>query len=161
MNTISAWTGRVLRGVCLLAFGVVFALMVAGVANRFYPLGNLGWSDEIIELAQVWMVFLGSAEVWRRGQHFRVEILPLALRGTLAGRGLDLLVLACSLSFLLVFTWESWSYAVETTDFSAIFAWPRWLWYAPLPIAGALMTLVTLAELYGTVTGRPRLQAGA
>lgn len=147
MNPPFARVGIALRVFCVAALVAIFGLMTVRVANRFFPLGSMGWSDEIIELLQVWLVFAGAAEVWRMGLHFRVELLPQALAGTRAGKVLDFALLACSLVFLAVFTWESAKLTLEMTDFSAIFAWPRKIWYAVMPLSGAFMIACTLAQL--------------
>ena len=123
--------GRVLRIFTLLTFGAICCLVSIGVANRFLPLGSMGWSDEI----------------WRQGLHFRVDIVPNLLRGRTSGTVLELFLLCASLVFLAAFTYQAWELMLQASDKSPIFSLSRRLWYAPMPIAGAIMCAVTLRDL--------------
>jgi TRAP-type C4-dicarboxylate transport system permease small subunit len=147
MTKFSQRCGRVLRIFALLTFGGICCLVSIGVVNRFYPLGSMGWSDEIIELLLVWTLFIGIAEIWRQGLHFRVDVVPNLLRGRTSGKVLDVLLLCASLVFLVAFTYQAWELMLQASDQSPIFAWSRRFWYAPMPIAGAIMCAVTLGDL--------------
>lgn len=46
------------------------------------------WSDEIVERAFAWMVFMGAAVLWRNNEHFRVQWLPNKLEGKASGKAL-------------------------------------------------------------------------
>jgi len=75
------------------------------VLIRFWPIVVLGWEDEVVELAFAWMVFLGSAAVWRSHEHIAIDFIPQALAGTRTGRALEMAVGILALGFLGVFTW--------------------------------------------------------
>lgn len=139
--------GRALRIFTLLTFGAICCLVSIGVANRFLPLGSMGWSDEIVELLLVWTLFIGIAEIWRQGLHFRVDIVPNLLRGRTSGTVLELFLLGASLVFLAAFTYQAWELMLQASDKSPIFSLSRRFWYAPMPIAGAIMCAVTLGDL--------------
>ena len=156
MRRVSERTGTLLRALCMATFGTICVLMMVGVANRFFPLGSFGWSDEIVELMQVWTVFIGAAELWRCGLHFRVDIVPQQLAGTLTGKALDILLLACSLVFLIVFTWQAFTLTRNAINVSPIFALSRRLWYAPMPLSGALMIVFTLSSLAAAIRAPAR-----
>jgi TRAP-type C4-dicarboxylate transport system permease small subunit len=150
-RAVTRWSegfGRALRIFTLLTFGGICCLVSIGVVNRFYPLGSMGWADEVIELLLVWTLFIGSAEIWRQGLHFRVDIVPNMLRGRIAGKVLDVLLLCASLIFLIAFTYQAWELTLQASDQSPIFSWSRRFWYAPMPIAGAIMCAITVADLF-------------
>ncbi len=130
--------------VCLV--GLLF-FVSAGVFVRFVPISSMGWADEIIEFGFAWMVFLGTAVLWRERSHFRVEVLPERLAGKKSGRVLEILLSLCALVFLLVFTYEGGLLAIRATDRSPILELPRTLWYMILPISGAIMTVYTIKDL--------------
>jgi TRAP-type C4-dicarboxylate transport system permease small subunit len=119
----------------------------AGVFVRFVPISSMGWADEIIEFGFAWMVFLGAASLWRARSHFRVDILPERLAGKQAGRVLEILLSACSLVFLSIFTYEGGLIAIWATDRSPILEFPRTLWYMVIPISGAIMIGYTIRDL--------------
>jgi len=139
--------GRILRIFTLLTFASICGLVSLGVVNRFVPMGSMGWSDEIVELLLVWTLFIGSAEIWRQGLHFRVDIVPNLLHGRTSGKVLDVVLLVLSLVFLAAFTYQAWELTMQASDSSPIFQLSRRFWYAPMPIAGAIMCIVTLVNL--------------
>ena len=142
---------RLGSSVCLVC---LLILISAVVFVRFFPITSLGWSDEIIEFAFAWMVFLCSAELWRKRTHFRVEVITDWLGGSKAGRVLEILLSLLALLFLLVFTYEGALLAMKATDRSPIFEYPKTLWYMSIPISGAIMIGYTIRDLFLFFQGR-------
>jgi TRAP-type C4-dicarboxylate transport system permease small subunit len=130
--------------ICLVG---LLSLVSAVVLVRFVPITSLGWSDEIIEFAFAWMVFLCAAALWRERTHFSVDVITDRLSGSKTGRVLKTFLNFLSLVFLLVFTYEGALLAMEATDRSPIFELPRTLWYMVMPISGAIMIGYTLRDL--------------
>lgn len=130
-------------------------LIAAGVFVRFVPVASMGWADEIIEFGFIWMVFFGSAVLWRERTHFRVDFIPLWLAGKTAGRVLELFLNFLSLVFLAVLSGEGWQLAMRATDESPILAWPKTLWYIVVPISGAIMLGYTIRDIWLLLRGRP------
>ncbi|MCX5907713.1 MAG: TRAP transporter small permease subunit, partial [Deltaproteobacteria bacterium] len=114
------WGGSI----CLVGLLVIIS---AVVFVRFVPVTSMGWTDEVIEFAFAWMVFLCAAGLWRQGTHFRVEVVTDWLGGSTAGRGLKIFLGVISLGFLGVFTYEGWLLAIKATDRSPIFEFPKTL----------------------------------
>lgn len=138
----------------MLCLVTLLALLTAVVFVRFVPLASMGWSDEIVEFAFAWMVFLGAAALWRDGSHFRVELVPQWLAGSWAGRLLECLLGVLALGFLLVFTYEGWLLTRAANDRTPIFELPKFLWYVVIPLSGLLMTGYTIRDLWRFVGGR-------
>src|SRR3972149_5621772 len=126
----------------------IFVLISAGMFVRFIPISSMGWADELIEFGFAWMVFLGSALLWKERTHFRVDFIPLWLDGTRAGRFLDIILSFMSLAFFLVFTYEGGVLTIRTDDPSPILALPKALWYVIMPISGALLFGYTIRDLW-------------
>jgi TRAP-type C4-dicarboxylate transport system permease small subunit len=137
----------------LCLFGLL-CLVAAGVFVRFVPVSSMGWGDEIIEMGFAWMVFLGAAALWRGRSHFRVEVLPMRLAGSKAGRMLEAVLSLICLLFLVVFTYESSLLTLQATDRSPFLEITRIYFYLVLPISGAIMIGYTLRDLWLLFRGK-------
>ena len=126
--------------------GLLF-LIGAGILARFIPFFPMGWADEVIEWAFAWMVFLGTAVLWRERTHFRVDLIPNWLTGSRAGFILEIFLSLLSLVFFLVFTYEGGVLTLRTADNSPILDLPKAIWYVILPISGAMIIGYTIRDL--------------
>ncbi len=127
---------------------VLVVLVAALVFIRFVPVVSLGWADEIVELAFTWMVFLGTAAVWRSYEHIVIDFIPQALAGTRTGRALEAGIGALSIGFLAIFTWYGWLFTVQAQgNTSPMLVLPRPLWYAAVPVSGLVMMGYTVARM--------------
>jgi len=137
---------------CLVA---LLVLIAAGIFVRFVPIGSMGWADEVIEWAFVYMVFMGSVVLWKERSHFRVDLVPQWLAGTRGERALDISLGLLSLVFFLVFTYEGGVLTMRTMDNSPILDVPKLLWYAILPLSGIAFIGYTVRDLVLLFRGRP------
>ena len=122
---------------------IIFAIVLI----RFVPFTSMGWTDEIVEFAFAWMVFLCAAALWRERTHFRVDIITDWLGGSKSGRVLKIFLSLIALLFLLVFTYEGALLAIKATDRSPIFEYPKTLWYMSIPFSGIIMIGYTIRDL--------------
>ena len=145
---------HVMRWGSVVCFVSLLVFVAAGVFVRFVPISSMGWADEIIEFAFAWMVFLGTAVLWRARSHFRVEVLPMRLAGRRLGRVLEIFLSLSAFVFLLVFTYEGGLIALLATDRSPILELPKTLWYMVIPISGIIMIGDTIRDLVAFFRGR-------
>ena len=144
----------VLRWVSIVCMSILVVLVCALVLIRFYPIFSMGWADEIVELAFAWMVFMGTAAVWRSKEHITIDFIPQALAGTTAGRVLDVVVNVLVLGFLGVFTWQGWSLTLQSTgNTTPMLTLPKPLWYVTIPVAGLVMIGYTAARILKALRG--------
>ena len=136
--------------------GLLF-LIGAGILARFIPFFPMGWADEVIEWAFAWMVFLGTAVLWRERTHFRVDLIPNWLAGSKAGRMLEIFLSLLSLVFFVVFTYQGGVLTMRTTDNSPILDLPKAIWYVIMPISGAAIIGYTVRDLWLLFHGRTSL----
>jgi TRAP-type C4-dicarboxylate transport system permease small subunit len=139
--------GAVLRTVSVCLLVLILLLMVANVFNRFVNIMTLDWNDEIIELMLVWLIFCGSAEVWRINQHFAVDLVPLMFEGSRYEKAFRAFISFGCLVFIAVFTYRSFDLFQRAIDVSPYFSLPRQLWYAAMPVNGALMVGFSARQL--------------
>jgi TRAP-type C4-dicarboxylate transport system permease small subunit len=148
LKKVDRGLGLLLRWGSIICLVGLLSLISAVVFVRFVPITSLGWSDEIIEFAFAWMVFLCAAALWRERAHFSVDVVTDRLSGSRTGRVLKIFLSLIALLFLLVFTYEGAQLAVKATDRSPIFELPRTLWYMVLPISGVIMIGYTIRDLW-------------
>jgi TRAP-type transport system small permease protein len=136
---------RWISSICLV---VLLGLVSLIVLIRFWPVVALGWEDEVVELAFAWMIFLGSAAVWRSHEHIVIDFIPQALVGSPAGRALEMLVGVLVLGFLGVYTWYGWLLTLQSQgNTSPMLVLPKPLWYAAVPASGLVMIGYTIARM--------------
>jgi TRAP-type transport system small permease protein len=135
---------------------ILVVLVCALVLIRFYPIFSMGWADEIVELAFAWMVFMGTATVWRSHEHITIDFLPQALAGTRAGRVLDVVTGVLILGFLAVFTWHGWFLTLQARgNTTPMLTLPKPLWYAAIPVSGLLMIVYTMFRILNVIRRAP------
>jgi TRAP-type C4-dicarboxylate transport system permease small subunit len=125
----------------------LWILVTAAVIFRIVPIVSMGWSDEIVELAFAWMIFLCAADLCRQRKHFVVDLIPNLLAGTGAGRVLGIVLNLLALAFLLVFTYQAIQLSILATDRSPYFELPKILWYGSLAVSGVIMTGYTIRDV--------------
>lgn len=147
----------VLRSMSIVCMFVLVVLVCALVFIRFFPIMSLGWADEIVELAFAWMVFMGTAAVWRSNEHITIDFIPQALVGTRSGRALEVVVSLLILGFLVVFTWQGWLLTMQARgNTSPMLTMPRPLWYAVIPVSGLVMIGYTVSRMLKAIRPAPR-----
>ncbi len=58
-----------------IGFVVLVCSIVWGVLSRYVTESPATWVEEVSSIAFTWVVFVGAAEVHRRGRHVRVDLL--------------------------------------------------------------------------------------
>ncbi len=147
--------GTTLQWVSSLAMVALWILVTAAVIFRVVPIVSMGWSDEIVELAFAWMIFLCAADLCRQRKHFVVDLIPNLLAGTRTGRVLGIVLSLLSLAFLLVFTYQGIQLSILATDRSPYFELPKILWYGSLAISGLIMTGYAIRDSWLLFHGKP------
>lgn len=104
-------SGFAMAGACAMLV-VASALGMFQILTRFVLEQPAEWTEILIRLALIWMVFLGIPAAFRHGAMVSVDVLyrwsPRGLR-----RGLDWMVCIASLALVLVILWWGWDYAVR------------------------------------------------
>lgn len=104
-------SGLALAGACVMLV-IASSLGVFQIITRFVLEQPAEWSEILIRLSLIWMVFLGIPVAFRQGAMVSVDVLyrwsPPRLR-----RGLDWAVALASLGLILVILWWGWDYAVR------------------------------------------------
>lgn len=139
--------GQALRAIPIALLAALFVLLFVNVVARTFQFAGFAWFDEIVKGLFAWMVFVGAAALWRDKDHFQVLWLPEALPHQ-AARILQIFVAFLGLFFLFTMTWYGASLTMRARALTPILDIPTSLFYAAIPISGALMILYSFVDLY-------------
>lgn len=148
---LDAIVGATLRVIPIACLAALFLLLLVNVLARYFQLGSLAWFDEVVQGLFAWMVFIGTAALWREGEHFRVDWLEQRLPAGSARAAMRILIALLSLTFLIVMTWKGLDLTRRSAAVTPILNLPVAVLYAAIPIAGALMCVYTLVDLWRAV----------
>ena len=136
-----------LRWVATMSLLVLFWLILINVVARSFELAGFAWFDEVVRGSFAYMGFFGAAALWLKRDHFQVDWLERVLPDGLARWALRSLVAVLSLGFLGVMTWYGWVLFNKANALTPILQIPERLFYAAIPISGAIMVVHTIAGL--------------
>ena len=102
------------------------------------------WTLDLAQLLFAWLIFVGAAIAYRRGVHYRIDLLPDGW--SRAGMVLDVVGALASLTVVVVLVRYGWTLTDmrATSRVQALGLSEAWF-YASIPTSGALMGLF-LAE---------------
>jgi TRAP-type C4-dicarboxylate transport system permease small subunit len=134
---------------------VCFGLVCASVAWRYFLGAPQPWIDHIAAWLVVALVMLAAAETQRREEHIGVEVVTNRLRGP-ARRAARILGAASVAAVAAILLREG----IETVAFSRMIgiatnieAVPLWWVQLLIPLGGALLLAVSLAQLVLLLAG--------
>ncbi len=147
MQRLEDITALGLRLVATAALGVLFLLILVNVIARSFELAGFAWFDEIVRGCFAYMVFFGAAALWLKRDHFQVDWLELALKRRQIRWFLRSIVAVLCLGFLGVMTGYGWILFNKANAMTPILQIPERLFYAAIPLSGAIMTAHSVARL--------------
>ena len=147
LKALDKLIGGLLRWGSVAILALIFILLSFNVLVRFFPIVSFGWFDEIIEMMIAWMVFLGTAALWRENDHFTISFLPELLQGKKVGLALDIVIGLISLFFISVFTYYSFNITLRANDWTPVINMPKKLLYASMPVSGMIMVVYSLRNI--------------
>jgi TRAP-type C4-dicarboxylate transport system permease small subunit len=104
-------SGLAMAGACLM-LAVASSLGMFQIVTRFVLEQPAEWSEILIRLSLIWMVFLGIPTAFRQGAMVSVDVLYRLVPAT-PRRVLDWVVAAASLLLIGLILWWGWDYAVR------------------------------------------------
>jgi TRAP-type C4-dicarboxylate transport system permease small subunit len=137
-----------LKALTIAIFLLLTVLISANVFVRFVPLFSMHWFDEIIELLYAYLVFFGAAALWISRDHLKIGdwVSGRVIRTPGAQKVYRLALEAIALIFALIFTFYSAKLTALALDVTNVFAIPKKVLYACMPISGALMVVYAVAH---------------
>jgi TRAP-type C4-dicarboxylate transport system permease small subunit len=128
------------------ALALAASLAVFQVFMRYVLRQPTSWSEPLVQLAVIWMVYLGAAATFRIGALVAIDLLLSRLRGR-AQRGLSLFITAGSLLLLGHMVWYGWTMAERAAinvnpTLGVSMAWG----FAAAPVGAAFAMIAVLAH---------------
>jgi TRAP-type C4-dicarboxylate transport system permease small subunit len=104
-------SGLAMAGACLM-LAIASTLGMFQIVMRFVLEQPAEWSEILIRLSLIWMVFLGIPMAFRQGAMVSVDVL-YRLAPAAGRRALDWAVALASLLLIGIILWWGWDYAVR------------------------------------------------
>lgn len=154
LKKLDQWLAAVLKVVVTACCIGIAVILFARVIIRFTPLMmNLSWTDEVVAWLMAWMIFLSAALIMRDHGHFCVDLVPVRLKGTLAGRLLNLFITLLSIAFFVVFLYYSLDLTIKARTFSLspILKISDRVPYSSMPVSCVLILIYLVRDLAAEV----------
>jgi len=109
---LDRWTTGLAMAIACFMLVVASSLGVFQIVTRFVLEQPAEWSEILIRVSLIWMVFLGIPMAFRQGAMVSVDVLyrwsPPRFR-----RVLDAVVSLAALTLMLIILWYGWDYAMR------------------------------------------------
>jgi TRAP-type C4-dicarboxylate transport system permease small subunit len=146
--TLERWTtGFALLIACLMLI-IASALGMFQIITRFVLEQPAEWSEIMIRLSLIWMVFMGIPAAFRQGAMVSVDVLyrwsPPRMR-----RVLDWVVCLAALALIGVIIWWGWDYAVRGSvqSMAGLESISMFWGYVAMPVGGVFCVLGIIGNL--------------
>ena len=130
------------------AMSVLFLLLMARVIARTTEIPFTAY-DEIVELATVWLIILGTLALWREAALYRVSIVLDAMPGL--ARFAEVFVQVIMLAFALTLIWFGGKFTMMIREVTAFMQIDMTYYYGAVPFSGVVMACYSLIGIWRAV----------
>ncbi len=143
------------QALCLICGALLFLLLTGNVFTRIFPVISLHWFGEIVELLFAWLIFLGSAVLYSRREHFMIDWLSQKTAGTSFASPYRIFIALVGLVFSGTLFLEGFRLTVLAHDWTSVLRIPRKFFYLSMPVGGIFMVYASLLELVDGIRKKP------
>jgi TRAP-type transport system small permease protein len=159
LDAIDRLLGAVLRPVIFAGMAALTAVITLQIVSRVF-FTSVSWTEEVARFLLIWITFLGAALAWQQGRHLAVDLLRTRLpdgpRRIVTGAAIIV-----SIVFMVALTVIGIRYMnVQSFQKSPSLRLPMSYVYAVMPIAAALMAVLSVIDLARLLAGRAPREAG-
>ena len=140
--------GALLRNFSIACVVVLTLLLALNIFSRATGWFGMNWFDEVVATVFAWLVFIGASALWRERDHFAISLLSDALRGKRLEGAHKVVIALLGLLFAAVLMVYGARFVGRTTATTPVLELPQAWAYACMPIAGFLMTLYALRDVW-------------
>ncbi len=140
-------TGLAMIGACLM-MAIAASLGMFQIITRFVLETPAEWSEILIRLALIWMVFLGIAAAFRQGAMVNVDVL-YRWSSPRMRRILDWVTCLAALLLIAIIVWWGWDYAVrgKVQSMAGLESISMFWAYLALPVGGLFAAIGIIGNL--------------
>lgn len=146
--TLDRWTTAFALALACAMLVVASSLGVFQIITRFVLETPAEWSEILIRVSLIWMVFLGIPMAFRQGAMVSVDVL---YRWSSPGvrRVLDFAVCGAALALIFVIVWWGWDYAQRGSvqTMAGLESISMFWAYLALPVGGVFSAIGIVANL--------------
>ncbi len=134
--------------VACLMLVIASSLGMFQIITRFVLEQPAEWSEILIRLSLIWMVFMGIPTAFRQGAMVSVDVLyrwsPPKIR-----RALDWVVFGAAMALIFVIVWWGWDYAVRgrVQSMAGLESISMFWGYVAMPVGGLFCVLGLIGNL--------------
>lgn len=134
-------------GACLM-MAIASVLAMFQILTRFVFEQPAEWSEILIRMSLIWMVFLGTPIAFRLGSMVSVDVL-YRLSARRFKRALDWIVFIAAMALILVIIWWGWDYSLRgRVQSMAGLESISMIWgYLALPVGGVFCVIALIGNL--------------
>ena len=149
LQMLDSLLSKVVRGLCIVAMAAIFVMFILNVFVRFVPVYNFTQTDDWIQFALVWMIFLGAQELVRTRNHFVVDLMTERLQNRTLANTLRVIVCLIELATYAVICWYGWIWVLRSNATMQSIPWMevRYM-YAAIPVSAFFMTIYSVRDSY-------------
>jgi TRAP-type C4-dicarboxylate transport system permease small subunit len=148
LEKISDFLGKMICAGLLVTMVVLVAITLWQITCRFILYIPVQWSEEVVRMAFVWLIFLGSAIACKEGTHLTLDVLTQQLSPKNKWR-MQIAVLAAMLIVEALIFYASAEYVARSFGKTAVtLPIPSNCVYISGPVCSVLMFFFTIEVLY-------------
>jgi TRAP-type C4-dicarboxylate transport system permease small subunit len=154
VKKISDLLGKGITGCLFITLIILIAITLWQVTCRFILFIPVHWSEEVVRMSFVWLIFLGSAAACKDGTHLVLDMLT----GKISRKKkfmLHILVLLFMLIVEALILYAGIEYVGRSFGKTTVtLPVPANAVYISVPVSAALMIFFTVETLYREITGK-------
>ncbi len=145
---LERWTTGFATLVACLMLVIASSLGMFQIVTRFVLEQPAEWSEILIRLSLIWMVFMGIPAAFRQGAMVSVDVLyrwsPIKVK-----RVLDWVVCLAALALIGIIIWWGWDYAIrgKVQSMAGLESLSMFWGYAALPVGGMFCVIGIIGNL--------------
>ena len=146
--TLDRWSSAASMAVACLMLAIASFLGVYQIVTRFVLETPAEWSEILIRISLIWMVFMGIPTAFRQGAMVSVDVLyrwsPPRVR-----RVLDWLVCVAALALIAVIVWWGWDYSLRgrVQSMAGLESISMFWGYVAMPVGGMFCVIGIIGNL--------------
>lgn len=136
--------------ILVLTMTVMVVVIFAQSSSRLLFNSAVSWGSELARYLHIWQIWIGASLAIRKGNHVRVDIVVKKFPKKIV-LYLNLLALLCWFGFAVFLAISGMNFVFRMMDSgqtSAAMQLPMWMAYIAIPLAGLLMAIRLVQQIY-------------